>query len=135
MMESWSALADLATSAHGVCLAGFNGVLVTGMAAGGIGVALAYVVGIPFMILPWVIVSRRPHEYAPFILGIIGVGFIIACGGTHVIDVVTIWVGTPEVYMAKIAIIWITVVVSWAFPIAVFIAGRLGWRIKFVRHH
>jgi hypothetical protein len=133
MFEAWQTLAELATVAHGVCLAGFNGALVAGLASGGIGVALAYVVGIPFMILPWVIVSRRPGEYAPFILGLIGVGFIVACGGTHVIDVVTIWAGSPETYMLKIAILWATVVVSWAFPIGVFIAGRLGWRIQVVR--
>jgi hypothetical protein len=135
MSELLSMLAGLGTSAHGLCLAGFNGLLVAGMAAGGIGVALAYVVGIPFMILPWVIVSRRSGEYAPFVLGLIGVGFIVACGATHVADVLTIWIGTPEAYMAKIAILWATAAVSWAFPIAVLVAGRLGWRIKFVRHH
>jgi hypothetical protein len=116
-------------------LAGFNGLLVAGMALGGLGVALAYVVGIPLMVLPWVIVLRRPKEYAPFTIGLIGAGFVIACGLTHVMDVATIWVGTPEAYIAKIVVLWLTAVVSWAFPIGIFIAGRLGWRIEIYRHH
>lgn len=133
MMETIAALAALGTAAHGFCLANFDPVLVSGIALSNVATALAYVVGIPFMILPWVVVSKRPHEWAPVVCALILVGFIIFCGGGHLIDVAIIWWGSPEAYMVKIAEDIATAVISWAFPIAVLVAGRLGWRIKITR--